>query len=657
MALGDLAAREPADAIAVDSDTTVELAQVIDRPKISQDRDTTGSTDDEFRPHPDMVEKRNVITLARTVLVPLTLGLLLSVPTRANDDPPADEPISGMQTEVTVDGNGRVNLFVEDAALSTVLRMLAVQSGRNIIASPGVTGSVTANLYEVTFDEALQAILMANRAGYRMAGDFIYVHTLDELDELAAAAAARPVTRVFRLSYVTAADAGSYIKPLLGSDEKLSASPDPATKLESDSGDGGGQASAAQDFLIVTAHPDKLREIERIIAKIDVRPQQVLIDATILRAELSDENALGIDFAIVGGVDLEMLGATSNGITDLTLGPLPQDRLERFNSTAMSDFAGDVPDGGLTVGILKDKVALFLRALEQVTNTTVLANPKVLGLNKQKGQVIVGRRDGFMTTTVTETQAMQSIEFLETGTQLIFRPFIGDDGYIRMELHPEDSVGYVNAQGLPSEQTTEVTTNVLVRDGETILIGGLFREVTTDARRQVPWLGNLPGLGPLFRSNADSSSREEVIILLTVHVVKDQRAYAAASAECLDDLERMRVGLRRGLMWHGRERVAQRQYGKAIDAYNRNDLDKAVWHLNMALSNSATLLPAIHLKERILQQRTWDEDGSGGRTFLYRLIAAERGDVRPPLGRPWFGAPSASEAEGGFEDNVTELDP
>ncbi len=373
----------------------------------------------------------------------------------------------------------------------------------------------------------------------------------------------------------------------------------------------------------------------------------------ILRAELKDENALGIDFSLVGGVDLENLGATSRGITDITLGLLPQDRFERFNSNVSTDFAGDVPDGGITVGIIKDQVAVFLRALEQVTDTTVLANPKVLALNKQKGQVIVGRRDGFMTTTVTETQAIQTVDFLETGTQLIFRPFISDDGFIRMELHPEDSVGFVNAQGLPSEQTTEVTTNVIARDGDTILIGGLFREVTSETRRQVPWLGSLPGVGSLFRSRNDATTREEVIILLTVHIVKDHAAYAAASQQAYGNVERVRVGLRQGLMWHGRERIARRQYGKALDAFSAGDPDQALWHLNMALHNNGMHVAAMQLKERILQERAWEEDGSAGRTFLYRLMAEERGDVRPALGRP---GPPFEEPDESAEEASSEID-
>ncbi|UCC32498.1 MAG: hypothetical protein JSU86_09485 [Phycisphaerales bacterium] len=567
------------------------------------------------------------------LLMPAVI-VVLPLTTLAQDDVTGEPTSLGPPTEITVSPRGTVRMHVADMPLSTVLHLLSLEGQRNIIASPNVKGTVTANLYDVTFDDALQAILVSNGAGYRVAGNFVYVYTNKELADIAAAQARRPITRVYWLNYVSAIDANSYLASLLDEDETISVPPAPAVGLKSDAEAGGGFANAAQDFLIVTARPKVHDQIKGVLAEIDVRPRQVLIEATILRAELTDDNALGIDFTLVGGVDLELLGATSRGITDITLGNLPQDRFEQFNATAVTDFAGDVPGGGLTIGIIKDNVAIFLRALEEVTNTTVLANPKVLALNKHKGQVIVGRRDGFMTTTFTETQAIQTVEYLETGTQLIFRPFIGDDGFVRVELHPEDSVGFVNAQGLPSEQTTEVTTNVIVRDGETILIGGLFREVTTDARSQIPGLGNIPGIGALFRSNADSTSREEVIILLTIHVVTDRDAYAAASREQFEDVERLRVGMRQGLMWHGRERIAQAQYHKALNALSAGDRGKALWHLNMALHNNAWCIPAIKLKEAMLGERAWDEDGTGGRAFLHRLIAQKRGYVLPPFGRP-----------------------
>ena len=552
----------------------------------------------------------------------------------AQDEPVAAEPVPLKQVGVSVTKRGGVELHVADMPLADVLQLLSLEGKRNIIASPNVTGSVTANLYYVTFDEALGAILTANGAGYRKIGHFTYVYTNDELAELADKEGEQLVARVFPLNYLTAKDANIYITPLLGEDERVAVSPPPSKGLESEATDGGGDMSAAQDIVLVVARPKTLDAIGRLLKQIDIRPRQVLIEATILRAELTEENALGIDFSIVGGVDLQLLGAASNAIQDITLGELPSDRFELFNAIASTTFADAVPGGGLSIGIIKDHVAVFLRALEQITDTTVLANPKVLALNRQKGQVIVGRRDGFLTTTVTETQAIQTVEFLETGTQLIFRPFIGNDGFIRMELHPEDSVGFVNAQGLPSEQTTEVTTNVLIRDGQTILIGGLFREVTTSANKQIPVLGNLKGIGSLFRSKVDSTKREEVIILLTVNIVKDQDAYAEASRELYGDMERIRVGSRQGLMWHGRDRVARNHYHKALDEQAAGDPGKALWHTRMALHNHPRFLPAIRLKERLLATREWDHEGGGVRDFLYRIIEREKGYPRQPFGRP-----------------------
>lgn len=542
-------------------------------------------------------------------------------------------PVALNGREVRVTERGTIELHVSELPLSTVLRLLSVEGRRNIIASPKVTGTVTASVYDVSFEAALDAVLVSNNAGYRRVGDFIYVYTNEELHALAAAANP-PVTRVFRLSYISSADAAAYVKDFVGQDGSVSISPPPDTGLTSSAEEAGGMMNAAGDFIIVTARPDVLATVERVLKEIDVRPHQVLVEATILRAQLTDDNALGIDFTIVGGVDLELLGGASTGLTNVTLGPLPNSRFEKFNAAASTDFTGDVAPGGITIGIIKDNVGVFLRALEQVTDTSVLANPKVLALNRQKAQVIVGRRDGFLTTTVTETQAVQTVEFLETGTQLIFRPFIGRDGFVRVELHPEDSVGFVNAQGLPSEQTTEVTTNVTVRDGQTILIGGLFREVTTDARRQVPGLGSIPFVGQLFRSNSDSTSREEVIILLTIHIVKDHDAYAEASMGVLEDIERLRVGLRQGLMWHGRERLAQSYCKRAWERLAAGDVDKALWNVDLALHNNARLLEAIKLKERLTERRSWDLDGTGTRAFIQRVIGRERGYTLPPFGRP-----------------------
>ncbi len=587
------------------------------------------------------------------VLVSMAASAITPETALAQDEPPNEALSAGLPAEVSVTNRGTVEMHVSELPLSDVLQLLSLEGQRNIVTSPNVNGTVTANLYDVSFEEALEAILVANGAGYRFSDNFVYIYTNEELAEIDAANAPPPESKVYRLNYISATDAKSYVSSLLADDETIAISPAPAEGIRSDAEDGGGFANAAQDFVLVTARPEVHLEVEALLREIDIRPKQVLIEATILRADLKDENALGIDFTLVGGVDLELLGATSRGITNLALGLLPTDRYEQFNSNATTDFASNVTDGGLSVGIIKDHVAIFLRALEEVTNTTVLANPKVLALNKQKGQIIVGQRDGYMTTTVTETQAMQTVEFLETGTQLVFRPFVGDDGFIRVEVHPKDSSGFISVQGLPSEQTTEVTVNVIVRDGETILIGGLFREVTNDARSQVPGLGNLPVVGALFRSKSDSTVREEVIILLTIHIVKDRDAYADASREQFENAERLRVGVRQGLMWHGRDRVAQAHYHKALDALSEGDRDKALWHLNLTLHNNGLMMPAIRLKEAILGRRAWEDDGTGGRGFLHQLISQERGYRFIPFGRP-LPAPIQPDTQGASTDGTIE---
>ncbi|MCP4247797.1 MAG: hypothetical protein GY778_12180 [bacterium] len=572
-------------------------------------------------------------------------------PAPAPQGQPVDQEVEASDGAVRVSPRGTVEMHVADLPLSTVLQMLSLQGRRNIIATPGVQGTVTADLYDVTFDEALEAILMANQAGYRVRGNFIYVYTNEELAQLIAAETP-PATRVFRVYYITAADAIPALQPVLSDIGTITASAAVERGISTGADDAGGVTSAAHDYLVIHDYPDRFAEVERVLAEIDVRPQQVLVEATILRATLNDENALGIDFTVVGGVDLEVLASTSNAVADLSVGPLPQGRFEEFNAAVSTDFRGAVPSGGVTFGVIKDHVGVFLRALEQVTDSVVLANPKILALNKQKGQVIVGRRDGYLTTTVTETQAIQTVEFLETGTQLIFRPYIGKDGYIRMELHPEDSIGGLTAANLPFETTTEVTTNVQCRDGETILIGGLFRESTSDTRSQVPGLGDIPGLGNAFRSRRDNTTWEEVIVLLTVHIVKDD-VYAEAGRRHVEDIERIRVGLRRGLMWHGRERVAQAHYRKALEHFANGDSGKALWDVKMALHNFPRMMSAIELKEEILGQRDWDDEGSVTRDFVSTLIRedASPGTSEPIYGRPAppFVGPAELRGPSGFE--------
>ena len=295
-----------------------------------------------------------------------------------------------------------------------------------------------------------------------------------------------------------------------------------------------------------------------------------------------------------------------------------------------NSFSSQV-NGGLKLGVVSNNLAVFLSALESVTDTTVLANPKVLALNKQKGEVIVGRQDGYLTTTVTENAQTQTVQFLETGTRLIFRPFIGDDGYIRMEIHPEDSSGGLQGSAnLPFKSTTEVTSNVLVKDNHTIVIGGLFRESSTSARGQIPILGNLPLAGPLFRQQRDQTVRQEIIILITPHIIKDDDAYSRTSEGERTEMEKLRVGVRKGMQPWGRERMAEVSYEWARDEMDKPNPDrcKALWHLDCALNLNPKFLEAIDLKEQITGKTVTDVDNSIIRKLVLNQVLVDK--LNPP---------------------------
>lgn len=549
------------------------------------------------------------------------------------------------QSELKVSDLNSIDLHVSDASLLDVLRSLADKTRKNIITSKSVGGKVTANLYGVTFSEAMDAILHANGFAYREKGNFIYVYTAKELADVERSE--RKMTmQTFRLSYVTASVAKDMLRPALSEDAVIAVSADSVIGIDKEATDAGGNHFAGSDILVIHDYEDRMDGIRAIIKEIDRRPQQILVEATIVQATLSDTNSLGIDFTILGGVDFSSVGSTNsavlanNAIGDPTgtIPPGSNPQADKLTPAAAFSEKGYTSVGtnikgqnnsGLNIGIAYDNIAVFLNALESITDTNILANPKVLTVNKQPGAVIVGRKDGYVTSTSTSTTTVQTVEFLETGTRLLFRPFIGEDGYIRMEIHPEDSTGQVVVTGnfsLPQKTTTEVTTNVLVKDGHTIVIGGLFREDNTISKSQVPLLGDIPWAGALFRSQTDTSKRQEIILLLTPHIIRDEEAYSEASKEQLKSADLLRTGLRQGMMPWGRDRLAEMAYTKAreetnLKYYNR---DRAMWYLDCATNLNPSFLEALQLKEQVSGKQIMESDNSSIRHFISDVIVDEQ---------------------------------
>jgi type IV pilus assembly protein PilQ len=579
-----------------------------------------------------------------------TVKMIEETPDVAPATQPATQPAKGQSvtaSQVNVSDAGTVEIHVNDASLVEVLRMLSLQSQKNIIASKDVRGSVTANLYDVTVREALDAILKANGYDYREKGNFIFVYTSKEIADIEKQSRVKK-TEVIRLFYTPAANVVTMLKPVLSTEGQVASTVAAINGIDAEGKDAGGNSHSTEDMLVVTDYPENLDLVRKVVRELDRRPVQILVEAVILRATLNDTNSLGVDFTALGGVDFNTLGNIGGGTTGgtggtggstggATAGPTGTGLQQALNGQIIQNgaagsvndsgfVAGNLGGKGLSLGIVKNNVGLFINALEGVTDTSVLANPKVLVLNKQRGVVLVGSQLGYRTSTVTETSTTDDVKFLETGTLLTFRPYVGDNGNIRMEIHPEDSSGSIDSQGLPSKFVTQVTTNVMVKDGHTIVIGGLFREATTRSRSQVPFLGSLPGAGVLFRNQADSTIREEDIILLTPHIIKDDESYSEFSEEQLKQTERIRVGMRKGLMPWGRDRLAESWYQNAVNEMNKPhpDRQKALFHLNCAIQLNPKFTEAIEMRTQLTGHEATAVDNSTIRYFVRNQIMAER---------------------------------
>ncbi|GEM_PF-962074 len=519
------------------------------------------------------------------------------------DDTNSEEDLAALEGAVGVNEYDLVDLHVNNEDLGNILQLLSIQSERNIISSNAVQASVTADLYGVTFYEALDAILHVNGFGYIERGNFIYVYTREELEAFEQAARTR-VSRVITLDYLNAADAAEFARQLLTDDGSITTHAATESFSIQDGVPVGADNYASTAQIVIHDYEENVEEIMALISELDTKPEQVLIESTILQTTLNEANAFGVDFALIKNLNFtDFVGDTIGGPLNVIDG-LISGRGETVAGTAVNVPNGTSSDAGgvqsnagntsgpgtLKAGLVNGDVAVFMRVLDEVTDVTVVSNPKILTLNRQPARVLVGTRVGYLNTTTTQTSTTQTVEFLDVGTQLAVRPFVSKNGIIRLELRPQvssftlreitDSGG--NAVTIPDEDTTEMTTNVMVRDGQTVVLGGLFTETTTATRRQVPLLGDIPIIGAAFKGHDDSTRRSEIIFLITPSLVNDTNlTQDGALAE--DYIEHARFGSRKGLLpWSRERRVGQ----LLIDARRLADdgmVEKALAKIDLAL--------------------------------------------------------------------------
>jgi type IV pilus secretin PilQ/predicted competence protein len=479
------------------------------------------------------------------------------------------------QQKIQIDPNGLITMHVNELDVRQLLEFLSRRSGLNILVSPRVSGTITANFERVSLERVLPAVIKLANLVEKKEGPIHYIYSRQDLqDEAEVVKRERILTKVYRLNYVRADEMLAIIRPFLSTDvgrNRVSVTPSyrfgisesntfvagGAQAMTAGAAAGGGMTGgggvagvtgggatvggyqpptganslADSDQIIIQDYESNLKIVDQIIAQLDVRPVQVLIEAVIISVDLEHDKELGVNFAVVDNL-AQLLGTVGTGTAlNGNVGFTPTQLLTAAGKIAQ----GTVPDpqgftsasNGIKFGFVATNVTGFVRALETIGSTKILASPRILVLNKQRAEIQLGARLGFQTLSQNFTSTIQQVQFLNVGTLLRLRPFVSSDGMVRLEIHPERSSGVVN-NNLPSAQTAELTTNVMVPDGATLVIGGLMEDEDDFNMQGLPGLSKIPVLGYLFGNRVKNEGRRELVVLLTPHIWSPDQAMAHA---------------------------------------------------------------------------------------------------------------------------------
>ncbi len=435
-----------------------------------------------------------------------------------------------------------ITLDVKDMEIADVLRMIADQSGMNIIASKNVKGLVAINLQNVPVEKALDAILKVNNCGYEKENGIIQVFTYPELSQKEQFF--KPVTRVFRIENIKAADLKQTITSLKSAKGAVEIEPRTNSIIVTDTQENInsieealkqmdkkletkayrlnyakpaelqkillGVISAAEgevlvdertNSLIVTASAVLLRKLDTLITNWDKQIPQVLIEAKIMQITLDKNKFLGIDWQYQNP-NKHTITAGAKSL------PIP---------------TGVTYVDAFKIGVLgSEDYQVAIRALEGSSDVNLISSPRIVTLDNTEAKILIGSSEPYEIFHYDERGIIngKEIKFVEVGIKLTVTPKISDDGFITMSIRPEVSSArsgtVTNALAI---DTTEANTTMTVKDGNTVVLGGLIKDDTEIHIAKVPILGDIPLIKYLFRNHYTTKTKKEIIIFINQKII------------------------------------------------------------------------------------------------------------------------------------------
>ena len=367
-----------------------------------------------------------------------------------------------------------ISMSLNEVEIGAAFEMISRREHINIILDQGVSGTVSINLYDITTEQAILAI--AESAGFAVRekyGGYIILPA-----DIADGSEHDTTIRTFKVQYTDPAMVKDILNEHISKHGKI-------TVLED------------RNLVVIEDNPQALARMEQLLAEIDKEPRQILIEAKILEIKLSDDETWGLDWSYIfdsgdGTGSIELSGSASTEAT------------------------------GFIATLDRDDFLAVVNALSEKGRVRTLSTPKLLALENQQAEVIIGERQGYRVTTTINQVTTESVEFLESGVILTVTPSVDGQGRILMAIHPEVSTGTVQL-GIPDKTTTEVTTVLLAEDGQPIFIGGLIRNTVDYKRSGIPLLGDIPYMGRLFSDIEEKKGITETVVLITPYLIKDAR--------------------------------------------------------------------------------------------------------------------------------------
>ena len=429
-----------------------------------------------------------------------------------------------------------VTFNFQDVPVRTVLQLIAEESGLNIVASDTVTGNVTLRLVNVPWDQALDIVLQAKGLDKRRSGNVVWIAPQSEIAQyeqdkedarIALSNRVELVTEYIQINYHNAAQIYKALTEAKG--------------VGGSGGGGGGQggqgsnvdtgflsprgrlvADERTNTLMISDTPKKVAEMKELIRVIDRPVDQVVIEARVVVATESFMRELGARFGLTGTKDNVAFG-----------GNLESNRLNLNDTTQitrglMTDLAVTNPAGAVALSILNAGYLLDveLSAMQTQGRGEVISNPRIVTSNQREAVIRQGQEVGYVTIQPAQAGgvATPSVQFKEVLLEMRVTPTITNDGrvFLNLNVKKDEIEGFVDTSigDVPQISTRSVNTAVLVEDGQTVVVGGVYEFRERDDVSKVPFLGDIPFLGNLFKKKGRSKEKAELLIFVTPKVLE-----------------------------------------------------------------------------------------------------------------------------------------